>query len=37
MYKLAKKFHPDTNSDKEAAAKFVEIQNAYDVPMSAEF
>lgn len=28
---LAKKFHPDTNKDKAAKEKFVEIQSAYDV------
>lgn len=28
---LARKFHPDTNPDKNARDKFVEIQDAYDV------
>lgn len=28
---LARKFHPDTNPDKGAREKFVEIQEAYDV------
>lgn len=28
---LAKKFHPDSNKDKGAKEKFVEIQEAYDV------
>ena len=28
---LAKKYHPDTNKDKEAEAKFQEIQQAYEV------
>ena len=28
---LAKKFHPDSNKEKTAKEKFVEIQNAYDV------
>lgn len=31
---LAKKFHPDSNKDKSAKAKFVEIQEAYDVRCS---
>lgn len=30
-FKLAKKFHPDTNKDPEAKSKFQEISNAYDV------
>ncbi|PWZ01331.1 hypothetical protein BCV70DRAFT_198759 [Testicularia cyperi] len=30
-YDLAKKFHPDTNKDKGAKERFVEIQNAYDL------
>lgn len=30
---LARKFHPDTNPDKNARDKFVEIQDAYDVRM----
>lgn len=30
-YQLAKKWHPDTNKDKAAKAKFHEIQEAYDV------
>lgn len=29
--KLARKYHPDTNPDKNARDKFVEIQDAYDV------
>ncbi|KAL8279291.1 hypothetical protein RQP46_008328 [Phenoliferia psychrophenolica] len=29
-YQLAKKFHPDSNKDKSAQAKFLEIQEAYD-------
>jgi hypothetical protein len=29
--KLARKYHPDTNPDKSAQEKFVEIQDAYDV------
>lgn len=28
---LARKYHPDTNPDKGARDKFVEIQEAYDV------
>ena len=28
---LARKYRPDTNPDKNAKAKFVEIQEAYDV------
>jgi hypothetical protein len=30
-FQLARKYHPDTNSDKGAQDKFVEIQAAYDV------
>ncbi|KAL7752069.1 mdj1 protein precursor [Sorochytrium milnesiophthora] len=30
-YQLAKKYHPDTSSEKGAKEKFVEIQEAYDV------
>ncbi|CCM01632.1 uncharacterized protein FIBRA_03693 [Fibroporia radiculosa] len=30
-FSLARKYHPDTNPDKNAQAKFVEIQEAYDV------
>ncbi|EGO30979.1 hypothetical protein SERLADRAFT_455437 [Serpula lacrymans var. lacrymans S7.9] len=30
-FALARKYHPDTNSDKGAQEKFVEIQEAYDV------
>lgn len=30
-HQLAKKYHPDSNKDKAAQAKFVEIQEAYDV------
>ncbi|KIJ21519.1 hypothetical protein PAXINDRAFT_65314 [Paxillus involutus ATCC 200175] len=29
-FALARKYHPDTNPDKDAQAKFVEIQEAYD-------
>ncbi|TFY83736.1 hypothetical protein EWM64_g279 [Hericium alpestre] len=29
-FSLARKYHPDTNPDKDAKAKFVEIQEAYD-------
>jgi len=29
-YQLAKQYHPDTNKDDSAKAKFVEIQDAYD-------
>ncbi|KAH8120584.1 DnaJ protein [Phellopilus nigrolimitatus] len=29
-YALARKYHPDTNKDKDAQEKFVEIQTAYD-------
>ena len=28
---LARKYHPDTNPDKSAKEKFVEIQDAYEV------
>lgn len=28
---LARKYHPDTNKEKDAQEKFVEIQAAYDV------
>ena len=31
-YQLAKQYHPDTNKDPKAKEKFVEIQNAYEVP-----
>jgi DnaJ domain len=31
---LAKQFHPDTNKDKGAHERFVEIQAAYDVSFS---
>jgi molecular chaperone DnaJ len=32
---LARKYHPDTNTDKSAQDKFLEIQEAYDVrPLS---
>lgn len=31
---LARKYHPDTNPDKSAKEKFVEIQEAYDVRMA---
>lgn len=31
---LARKYHPDTNADKGARDKFVEIQEAYDVRAS---
>ncbi len=30
-WQLARKYHPDTNPDKNAQGKFVEIQEAYDV------
>ncbi|OCH96677.1 hypothetical protein OBBRIDRAFT_809139 [Obba rivulosa] len=30
-FSLARKYHPDTNPDKDAQAKFVEIQEAYDI------
>jgi molecular chaperone DnaJ len=30
-YKLAKTYHPDTNKEKNAAEKFAEVQNAYEV------
>ncbi|KAJ3514612.1 hypothetical protein NLJ89_g2280 [Agrocybe chaxingu] len=30
-FSLARKYHPDTNSDKGAREKFVEIQEAYDI------
>ncbi|KAJ9480166.1 DnaJ-like protein 1, mitochondrial [Pseudozyma hubeiensis] len=30
-YGLAKKYHPDTNKDKDSKERFVEIQNAYDL------
>ncbi|KZT19399.1 hypothetical protein NEOLEDRAFT_1142188 [Neolentinus lepideus HHB14362 ss-1] len=29
-FSLARKYHPDTNPDKDAQAKFLEIQEAYD-------
>lgn len=31
LLQLARKYHPDTNPDKGAQEKFVEIQEAYDV------
>jgi molecular chaperone DnaJ len=31
VFQLARKYHPDTNPDKGARDKFVEIQEAYDV------
>lgn len=31
---LAKQYHPDTNKDETAKAKFVEIQDAYDVSVA---
>lgn len=31
FYKLAKQFHPDTNKAADAASKFAEINNAYEV------
>jgi hypothetical protein len=31
ILQLARKYHPDTNTDKGARDKFVEIQEAYDV------
>jgi len=30
-YQLAKKYHPDTNKDKQAETKFQEIQQAYEI------
>ncbi|KAI0932556.1 hypothetical protein AcV7_000374 [Taiwanofungus camphoratus] len=30
-FSLARKYHPDTNQDKNAQEKFVEIQEAYDI------
>ncbi|KAI9066695.1 hypothetical protein FKP32DRAFT_1673697 [Trametes sanguinea] len=30
-FSLARKYHPDTNPDKDAREKFVEIQEAYDI------
>lgn len=30
-FQLAKKYHPDTNKDKDAKEKFVEIQEAYEL------
>ncbi|SJX62439.1 related to MDJ1-heat shock protein [Sporisorium reilianum f. sp. reilianum] len=30
-YDLAKKYHPDTNKEKNSKERFVEIQNAYDL------
>ncbi|KAI0034959.1 hypothetical protein K488DRAFT_44409, partial [Vararia minispora EC-137] len=30
-FSLARKYHPDTNPDKNAQTKFVEIQEAYDI------
>eukprot|EP00088_Acartia_fossae_P017313 TRINITY_DN1980_c0_g1_i2.p1 TRINITY_DN1980_c0_g1~~TRINITY_DN1980_c0_g1_i2.p1 ORF type:complete len:473 (-),score=98.96 TRINITY_DN1980_c0_g1_i2:900-2318(-) len=30
-YQLAKKYHPDTNKDKDAAKKFQEVSEAYEV------
>jgi len=30
-YQLAKKFHPDTNKDKNSAEKFQEVQQAYEI------
>ena len=35
VWKLARKYHPDTNPDKGAQEKFVEIQHAYDVSRHA--
>ena len=29
--KLAKKYHPDVSTEKDAEAKFKEVQEAYDV------
>jgi molecular chaperone DnaJ len=34
--KLARKFHPDVNKDADAAARFAEVQEAYDVLGDAE-
>ena len=30
-FELARKYHPDVNSDKDAERQFMEIQGAYDV------
>ena len=34
-FDLARKYHPDTNKEKSASEKFIEIQNAYEVSLSA--
>jgi len=31
FFQLAKKYHPDTNKDKNAAQKFQEVNEAYEV------
>lgn len=31
VYQLAKKYHPDTNKEKDAREKFVQIQEAYEI------
>lgn len=31
FYKLAKQYHPDTNKAPDAAAKFAELNNAYEI------
>ncbi|CAL1696376.1 unnamed protein product [Somion occarium] len=35
-FSLARKYHPDTNSDKNAKEKFMEIQEAYDLLKDAK-
>lgn len=30
-YQLAKKYHPDTNKDKDASKRFQEVSEAYEV------
>lgn len=37
IFQLARKFHPDTNADKGARDKFVEIQEAYDVSYQFDY
>lgn len=36
-YQLAKKWHPDTNKEKDAHEKFMEIQEAYDVSLAGSW
>lgn len=31
VFQLAKKYHPDTNKEKDAREKFVQIQEAYEI------